>query len=154
MTDAPVALADIAAAPVPYGMQAIADNELEIFDNRTPDRDYTIQFTMPEFTCLCPRSGYPDFATIYMRYVPGPRCVELKSLKLYINGYRNRGVFHEDVVTGMLAEFIELMDPRFLEIVGDFTVRGNIHTVVRAQHRAPGWVGEPDPWWGQIPGSR
>ena len=120
---------------------------LESFDNRSPERDYTIQFTIPEFTCLCPRSGFPDFATLHVRYVPGPRCVELKSLKLYINDFRNRGVFHEDVVTGILSDFAGLLSPRFLEIVGDFNVRGNIKTVVRARHRDPQWSGEPDGWW-------
>jgi len=73
-----------------YGTRAIREARLEAFDNRTPDRDYTIQFNIPEFTCLCPISGFPDFATLHIRYVPGPRCVELKSLKLYINGYRNQ----------------------------------------------------------------
>ncbi|MBV8444502.1 MAG: preQ(1) synthase, partial [Candidatus Dormibacteraeota bacterium] len=69
-----------------YGERAVREAVLECFDNRTPERDYTVQFTIPEFTCLCPRSGFPDFAVLYVRYVPGPRCVELKSLKLYING--------------------------------------------------------------------
>jgi len=130
-----------------YGTRAIREARLEAFDNRTPDRDYTIQFTIPEFTCLCPRSGFPDFATLHVRYVPGPRCVELRSLKLYINGFRDRSVFHEDVVNAVLDDLRVLLEPRYLEVVGDFNVRGNIKTVVRASHRAADWHGEPEPWW-------
>ena len=118
-----------------YGTRAIREAKLEAFDNRTPDRDYTIQFTIPEFTCLCPISGFPDFATLHIRYVPGPRCVELKSLKLYINGYRNQNVYHEDVVNIVLTDLVTLLEPRYCEVVGDFNVRGNIKTVVRARHR-------------------
>ena len=120
---------------------------LESFDNRSPERDYTIQFTLPEFTCLCPRSGFPDFATLHVRYVPGPRCVELKSLKMYVNAFRNRGVFHEDVVNGILSDLVALLTPRYCEVVGDFNVRGNIKTVVRATHRDAGFSGEPAGWW-------
>ena len=129
------------------GTRAIREAKLEAFDNRTPEREYTIQFTLPEFTCLCPRSGFPDFATLYVRYVPGPRCVELKSLKLYINGFRDRHVFHEDVVNVVLTDLVGLLQPRYCEVVGDFNVRGNIKTVVRAKHREAGFAGEPDPWW-------
>jgi 7-cyano-7-deazaguanine reductase len=130
-----------------YGTRMIREAALECFDNRTPERDYTIQFTIPEFTCLCPRSGFPDFATLHVRYVPGPRCVELKSLKLYINGFRDRSVFHEDVVNAVLDDLVALLQPRYLEVVGDFNVRGNIKTVVRATHRDRAWAGAPDPWW-------
>ena len=129
------------------GQRAIAEGHLESFDNRSPERDYTIQFTIPEFTCLCPRTGFPDFATLHVRYVPGPRCVELKSLKLYINAYRDQGVFHEDVVNRVLGDLVSLLGPRYCEVVGDFNVRGNIKTVVTATHRAGGWSAEPDPWW-------
>jgi 7-cyano-7-deazaguanine reductase len=131
----------------PYGARLIREARLEAFDNRTPDRDYTIQFTIPEFTCLCPRSGFPDFATLHVRYVPGPRCVELKSLKLYVNGYRDRAVFHEDVVNLVLSDLADLLQPKYCEVVGDFNVRGNIKTVVRATQRDPAWSGQPDPWW-------
>ena len=130
-----------------HGSRMIREARLEAFDNRTPGRDYTIQFTIPEFTCLCPRSGFPDFATIHVRYVPGPRCVELRSLKLYINGFRDRPVFHEDAVNGILEDLVSLLAPRYCEVVGDFNVRGNIKTVVRAHHRQPGWGGDADPWW-------
>jgi 7-cyano-7-deazaguanine reductase len=130
----------MSAAPEPRTL-------LESFDNRTLDRDYTVQFTLPEFTCLCPRSGFPDFATLHVRYVPGPRCVELKSLKLYINAFRSLGVFHEDVVNGILSDLVALLAPRYCEVVGDFNVRGNIKTVVRAVHRDPRFSGEPQAWW-------
>ena len=132
-----------------HGTRAIREAKLEAFDNRTPQRDYTIQFTIPEFTCLCPISGFPDFATLHIRYVPGPRCVELKSLKLYINGYRDKNVFHEDVANIILTDLVTLLDPRYCEVVGDFNVRGNIKTVVRAHHQIPDWNGEVDPWWTQ-----
>lgn len=134
-----------------YGARAIRENTLEAFDNRTPERDYTIQFTIPEFTCLCPRSGFPDFATLHVRYVPGRRCVELKSLKLYINGFRDRHVFHEDVVNVVLSDLVTLLSPRYCEVVGDFNVRGNIKTVVCATHRDATFSGEPAPWWGRQP---
>jgi 7-cyano-7-deazaguanine reductase len=130
-----------------HGTRAIREAKLVAFDNRTPDRDYTIQFTIPEFTCLCPISGFPDFATLHIRYVPGPRCVELKSMKLYINGFRNRNVYHEDVVNVVLEDLVGLLAARYCEVVGDFNVRGNIKTVVRAHHRDPEWSGEADPWW-------
>lgn len=117
-----------------YGELAIEENELERFPNRTTVRRYTIEFTCPEFTCLCPRSGFPDFATIRIKYVPDEFCVELKSLKLYINGFRNKKVFHEDVTNNIIQDMIDLLDPHEIEVIGDFTVRGNIHTVVTANH--------------------
>ncbi len=120
---------------------------LDSFPNRTPERDYTVQFTLPEFTCLCPRSGFPDFAVLHVRYVPGSTCVELKSLKMYINAFRNVGVFHEDVVNGILSDLVRLLAPRYCEVVGDFNVRGNIKTVVRATHRDPAFAGEVGHWW-------
>jgi 7-cyano-7-deazaguanine reductase len=130
-----------------YGTRMIKETRLEAFDNRAPEHDYTIQFTTPEFTCLCPRSGFPDFATLYIRYVPGPRCVELKSLKLYINKYRDQSMFHEDAVNKILDDLVSLLEPRYCEVVGDFNVRGNIRTVVTRHHREAGWNGKPDPWW-------
>lgn len=109
-------------------------NFLESFPNRTLDRQYEVEFTCPEFTCLCPRSGFPDFATIYVRYVPDQKCVELKSLKLYINAFRNQGVFHEDVTNVIIGDLVKLLDPHFIEVLGDFNIRGNIHTKVVARH--------------------
>lgn len=117
-----------------YGELAIESAELEAFENRTKDRKYTIEFTCPEFTCLCPRSGFPDFATIYINYVPDQKCVELKSLKLYINKFRNQGIYHEDVTNMIMTDLINLLDPHEIEVTSDFTVRGNIHTVVKAKH--------------------
>lgn len=117
-----------------YGTIAIEENKLERFENRTTVRRYTIDFTCPEFTCLCPRSGFPDFATIRIKIVPDKYCVELKSLKLYINGFRDKHVFHEDVTNIILQDLIDLLDPWEITVVGDFTVRGNIHTVITATH--------------------
>ncbi len=128
---------DSGLSPRPDGERIIAEAKLERFANRTLVRRYTVEFTCPEFTCLCPKSGFPDFATIHIRYVPKDWCVELKSLKLYINQFRNRGVFHEDVTNIILTDLIELLDPWEMDVVGDFSVRGNIKTVVKAQHRRP-----------------
>ncbi|HEY4025683.1 MAG TPA: preQ(1) synthase [Candidatus Dormibacteraeota bacterium] len=130
-----------------HGARLIREARLEAFDNRTPERDYTVQLTIPEFTCLCPISGFPDFATLYVRYVPGPRCVELKSIKLYVNRFRDQGVFHEDVANRVLSDLVGLLEPRYCEVIADFNVRGNIKTVVVATHRDEAWSGAPDPWW-------
>lgn len=118
-----------------HGTKMIREAELERFENRTKHRRYTVEFTCPEFTCLCPRSGFPDFATIHIKYVPDQYCVELKSLKLYINKYRDMNVFHEDVVNIIMDDMVKLLDPFELEIVGDFNVRGNIKTVIKATHK-------------------
>jgi len=104
--------------------------ELEIFSNPHPERDYLISFECPEFTCLCPKTGQPDFATIRIRYVPDQQCVELKSLKLYLWSYRNEGAFHEAVTNRIMDDIVAATKPRFIEVVGDFMVRGGIHTVV------------------------
>jgi 7-cyano-7-deazaguanine reductase len=118
-----------------YGEEMIKNSHLESFDNRTTARRYWVEFTCPEFTCICPRSGFPDFATIRIKYSPDKKCVELKSLKLYINGFRDKKVFHEDVTNNIIDDLIKLLAPWEIEVVGDFTVRGNIHTVVRANHK-------------------
>jgi 7-cyano-7-deazaguanine reductase len=117
-----------------YGEIAIRNNQLERFENRTLVRRYTIDFSCPEFTCLCPRSGFPDFATIHIKYVPHKHCVELKSLKLYINQFRNEKIFHEDVTNRILDDLVKLLDPWDMEVVGDFSVRGNIKTVITSKH--------------------
>ena len=117
------------------GTRMIEEAQLERFENRTKVRRYTVEFTCPEFTCLCPRTGFPDFATLHIRYVPDQWCVELKSLKLYINKYRDRNVYHEDVVNVILEDLVKLLDPLEIEVVGDFNVRGNIKTVIRARHQ-------------------
>src|ERR1700679_1401429 len=103
---------------------------LETFPNANPERDYLIRFECPEFTCVCPRTGQPDFATILIRYVPEKLCVELKSLKLYLWSYRDEGAFHEAVTNRILDDLAKAMAPRAIEVVGDFRVRGGIHTVV------------------------
>lgn len=112
----------------------IQEARLERFANRTQVRRYEVEFSCPEFTCVCPASGFPDFATLHIKYVPREWCVELKSLKLYINQYRDRGIFHEDVVNVVLDDLVTLLDPWEMEVVGDFNVRGNIKTIVRAKH--------------------
>lgn len=112
---------------------------METFDNPQPDRDYTIHMEIPEFTCLCPKTGQPDFATLFIDYVPDRLCVELKSLKLYIWSYRDQGAFHEAVTNRILDDLVALLAPRFLRIHARFNVRGGIHTSVTAEHRQPGW---------------
>jgi 7-cyano-7-deazaguanine reductase len=109
---------------------------LETFPNPNPERDYQIAFECPEFTCVCPLTGQPDFATIRIRYVPDRLCVELKSLKLYLWSYRNEGAFHEKVTNTICDDLAAALSPRALEVIGDFNVRGGIHTVVRATHGA------------------
>ena len=106
----------------------------DTFPNPKPDRGYEIAFECPEFTCLCPMTGQPDFGTIRIRYVPNELCVELKSLKLYLWSYRNEGTFHEAVTNKILDDFVSAVRPRWVEIVGDFNVRGGIHTVVTVTH--------------------
>ncbi len=122
-----------------YGAKMIAESTLEAVPNSKPERDYEIHFTIPEFTCLGPDSGFPDFATIRIRYIPDQKLVELKSLKLYINKFRDQEVFHEAAVNRILDDLVALLDPRYMEVVGDFNVRGNIKTVVTARHVQQGF---------------
>jgi 7-cyano-7-deazaguanine reductase len=116
-------------------MPSTPSRELETFANPRPGRDYEISFETPEFTCLCPRTGQPDFATIRIRYVPGELCVELKSLKVYLWSFRDEGHFHEAVTNRILDDLVAALAPRRISVEGDFQVRGGIHTVVRAEHR-------------------
>ena len=120
-------------------MSAPAKEVLEVFPNPQPDRDYTIRMNIPEFTCLCPRTGQPDFATLDIEYVPDASCVELKSLKLYIWSYRDQGAFHEAVTNRILDDLVAATAPRFLRVTAHFNVRGGIRTSVVAEHRRPGW---------------
>ena len=122
-----------------YGTKMIAESSLQAVPNDKPERDYEVDFTIPEFTCLAPDSGFPDFATIRIRYIPDQKLVELKSLKLYINKFRDREIFHEAAVNRILDDLVTLLDPRFMEVVGDFNVRGNIKTVVTARHAQQGY---------------
>ena len=113
-------------------MPAKPSKQLETFPNPRPGRDYEVSFEIPEFTCLCPRTGQPDFATLRIRYIPGRLCVELKSLKLYVWSFRDEGHFHEDVTNRILDDFVAAARPRWVEVVGDFKIRGGIKTDVRA----------------------
>jgi len=120
-------------------MSAQANQDLETFDNPNPERDYTIQIELPEFTCLCPKTGQPDFATIYIEYVPDEFCLELKSLKLYIWSYRDVGAFHEAVTNSMLNHFVAACSPRFMRVRADFNVRGGVYTNVIAEFQQDNW---------------
>ena len=111
---------------------AMSSKNLETFPNPKPGRDYEINFECPEFTCLCPKTGQPDFATVYISYIPDELCVELKSFKLYLWAYRNEGAFHEAVVNQILDDLVAAVKPRSMEVIGDFLVRGGIHTKVKA----------------------
>lgn len=113
---------------------------LETFPNPEPGRDYTIRIRVPEFTCLCPKTGQPDFAELTLEYVPETLCVELKSLKLYVWSFRDEGAFHEAVTNQILGDLVAALAPRFMRLTADFNVRGGIYTTVVAEHRAPGWV--------------
>lgn len=113
---------------------------LETFENPTPERDYTITIRVPEFTCLCPKTGQPDFATLTLEYVPERRCIELKSLKLYIWAFRQQGAFHEAVTNRILNDLAGATEPRFMRLTAAFNVRGGIYTTVVAEHRADGWT--------------
>ena len=118
---------------------------LETFANPSPEKDYTIRMTIPEFTCLCPKTGQPDFATLELEYVPDRMCVELKSLKLYIWSFRGEGHFHEDVTNRMLDDLVRATKPRFMRLTAVFNVRGGIYTHVVAEHRVRGWKGALPP---------
>lgn len=122
-----------------YGEQAIAAAELEPVPNPAPRHDYLIYCASPEFTCLCPRSGFPDFATIRLRYVPDRSIVELRSLKLYLNRYRDQHAFHEAVVNRIADDLVAAIDPHWIEVVGDFNVRGNVKTVIAVVRRQDGY---------------
>jgi 7-cyano-7-deazaguanine reductase len=127
--------------PGRYGQEEIEASQLEAWPNSNPERDYIAHMEMPEFTCLCPRSGFPDFATIVLDYVPDQSVVELKSLKLYINTYRNRQISHEAATNVILDDLVALLAPRWMRVVADFTVRGNIKTIIFAEYAAPEYTG-------------
>jgi 7-cyano-7-deazaguanine reductase len=114
---------------------------LETFANPNPERDYTIRIRVPEFTCLCPKTGQPDFATLHLDYVPDATCVELNALKLYVWSSRSVGAVHEAVTNQIAEDLIALLSPRFLRLTSEFNVRGGIYTTVAVEHRAPGWSG-------------
>jgi 7-cyano-7-deazaguanine reductase len=120
-------------------MSTQPSKELETFENPQPGRDYTIRIEIPEFTCLCPKTGQPDFATLNLEYVPDQRCVELKALKLYVWSFRDEGAFHEDVTNRILDDLVKATQPRFMRLSADFNVRGGIYTTVVVEHRAEHW---------------
>jgi 7-cyano-7-deazaguanine reductase len=120
-------------------MSTRPSTDLETFPNPHPDRDYTVRIRIPEFTCLCPKTGQPDFATLHLEYVPHLQCIELKSLKLYIWSFRDQGAFHEDVTNQILGELVSVCGPRFMRLSAEFNVRGGIYTTVVAEHRDPEW---------------
>jgi 7-cyano-7-deazaguanine reductase len=120
-----------------------ASKALETFPNPAPGRDFAIHMQIPEFTCLCPKTGQPDFATLYLDYIPDQKCVELKSLKLYVWAFRDQGTFHEAVTNRILDDLVGALQPRFMRVTAKFWVRGGIFTNVVAEHRKKGWKSAP-----------
>ena len=135
-------------------MPSKPSQRLATFSNPSPRRDYRIHMEIPEFTCLCPKTGQPDFATLYLDYVPDRTCVELKSLKLYIWAYRNEGAFHEAVTNRILDDLVEATRPRFMRLRAKFYVRGGIFTSVVAEFRKKGWRPPPTPDLAALPSRR
>ncbi len=124
-------------------MSSQPSKSLETFENPQPARDYTIRIQVPEFTCLCPKTGQPDFAELTVEYIPDRLCVELKSLKLYVWAFRDEGAFHEAVTNQILQDLVAATAPRFMRLTAEFNVRGGIYTTVVAEHRAEGWQPAP-----------
>jgi len=121
-------------------MSTMRSKELEVFPNPKPSRDYTIRIESPEFTCLCPKTGQPDFATLELEYIPDELCVELKSWKLYLWSYRDEGAFHEAVTNQILDDLVAAIQPRYARLAAEFNVRGGVYTTVVAEHHAEGWA--------------
>jgi 7-cyano-7-deazaguanine reductase len=121
-------------------MPSQPSKDLETFDNPQPERDYTIRIRIPEFTCLCPKTGQPDFAEMTLEYVPDKHCVELKALKMYIWSFRDQGAFHEAVTNEILSDLVAVTQPRFMRLSAEFNVRGGIYTTVVAEHQADDWA--------------
>ncbi len=132
-------------------MNTQASKDLQTFPNPAPQRDFHIHMEIPEFTCLCPMTGQPDFATLTLDYIPEARCVELKSLKLYIWSFRNVGCYHEAVTNRILDDLVQALEPRFMRLTAKFFVRGGIFTNVVAEHRQPGWEPAPQVDLAQFP---
>lgn len=120
-------------------MSTQPNTDLETFPNPNTDRDYTIRIDTPEFTCLCPKTGQPDFATLTLEYVPNESCIELKSFKLYVWSYRDKGAFHEAVTNSILSDLVAACEPRFMRLSAEFNVRGGVYTTVIAEHKAENW---------------
>ena len=132
-------------------MSTQASKDLQTFPNPAPQRDFHIHMELPDFTCLCPMTGQPDFATLTLDYIPEARCVELKSLKLYIWSFRNEGCYHEAVTNRILDDLVQALEPRFMRLTAKFFVRGGIFTNVVAEHRQPGWEPAPQVDLAQFP---
>ena len=123
------------------GEQEILENHLLPLENKNKGKDFLIDITLPEFTCKCPMTGYPDFATIHLKYIPDQTIVELKSLKLYINGFRDQYIFHEDVSNKIITTLVDLLQPKWMQVVGDFSPRGNVKTIITTEYdREKGFV--------------
>ncbi len=120
-------------------MPSAPSQTLDTFANPQPERDYRIRIRVPEFTCLCPKTGQPDFAELTLEYIPESTCVELKSLKHYVWSFRDQGAFHEAVTNRILSDLVATTEPRFMRLTADFNVRGGIYTTVVVEHRAPNW---------------
>jgi len=121
-------------------MATLPSKDIQTFDNPQPGRDFTIRIDTPEFTCVCPLTGQPDFAKITIEYVPDKLCVELKALKLYLWTFRDRGAFHEAVTNEILNDIVAVTHPNFMRVRADFNVRGGVYTSVIVEHRKPDWV--------------
>jgi 7-cyano-7-deazaguanine reductase len=119
-----------------YGERAIKDAKLEVWENPSPEKDYIVEIAFPEFTCLCPRSGYPDFATIKIKYIPDKYIIELKSLKLYLNSFRDKYMSHEEATNKIYDDLKRILSPRYLEVTGDFNIRGGMKTIVKVSSDA------------------
>ena len=117
---------------------------IDTFDNPNIQRDYTIKITMPEFTCLCPKTGQPDFAKLFLEYIPEKRCVELKSLKMYIWSYRDEGAFHEAVTNQILDDLVNATSPKYMKLKAVFNVRGGVYTTVVCDYKSPNWKSNQD----------
>jgi 7-cyano-7-deazaguanine reductase len=134
-------------------MPSRPSTRLQTFPNPNPERDYRVHMEIPEFTCLCPMTGQPDFATLWLDYVPDRRCVELKSLKLYLWSFRDQGAFHEAVTNRILAALATATKPRFMRLTARFNVRGGIYTTIVAEHRRRGWKPAPQVALDALPGA-
>jgi 7-cyano-7-deazaguanine reductase len=121
-------------------MSTLPSKALDVFPNPKPSRDYTIRIESPEFTCLCPKTGQPDFATLELEYIPDDLCVELKSWKLYLWSYRDEGAFHEAVTNDILDDLVAAIQPRYARLTAEFNVRGGVYTTVTAEHHSEGWA--------------
>jgi len=125
-------------------MPSIPSKQLDTFDNPSKERDYTIKISLPEFTCLCPKTGQPDFAKLYLDYIPSERCVELKSLKMYIWSFRDEGAFHEAVTNQILDDLVNVTDPKYMKLKAVFNVRGGVYTTVVCEHKSSDWKPNQD----------